>query len=269
MIETLKLFEGLKDELIELLKGLNIEDWKKNTCIKDRDVKDLVSHIIDTSVRRVSIGRDKHFSDVPKDFSHEGLISFIQNLNKTWIEATKRISPRILIELLKISEEELIDYLKELDLKEKALFPVEWAGEKEYSENWFDIAREYTEKWHHQMQIREALGKEGKLYSKRYFDPIIEIFAVALPYTYDKYNGDNFTLEIEIFGGSGRSYYIEKITGKTRFVSRRICQNKVVIEDKEFWKLVTNSKDRNKVKIEVEGDKFIGEHILTMVTVMS
>ncbi|MEJ7682555.1 MAG: hypothetical protein WKG06_32810 [Segetibacter sp.] len=29
-----------------------------------------------------------------------------------------------------------------------------WAGEKK-SKNWFHIAREYTEKWHHQMSSRQ------------------------------------------------------------------------------------------------------------------
>jgi hypothetical protein len=30
-----------------------------------------------------------------------------------------------------------------------------WAGETD-SRNWFDVAREYTEKWHHQQQLRDA-----------------------------------------------------------------------------------------------------------------
>ncbi len=269
MIRTLELFEELKDELILLLESLDEEEWKKETCLKGRNVKDLASHIMDTSIRRVSMGRDKYFSEVPRDFSHEGLVTFIQDLNRTWIHATRRISPRILVELLKVSERELIAHLEDLDPRGEALFPVAWAGEKEYSENWFDVAREYTEKWHHQMQIREALGKEGKLYDKRFFRPIIEIFAVALPHTYNKYGGDNFAIEVEISGEAGCSYFLEKKNGSTKIIDRVRCHNKVSISDREFWKLVTNSKDRNKVEIGVEGNKDLAKHLLAMITVMS
>jgi hypothetical protein len=37
---------------------------------------------------------------------------------------------------------------------------VAWAGEAE-STNLFDTAREYTERWHHDMQIRSPLGAQG------------------------------------------------------------------------------------------------------------
>ena len=42
----------------------------------------------------------------------------------------------------------------------RAIFSVAWAGESE-SENWFDVARDYTERWHHQQQIRDAVGRPG------------------------------------------------------------------------------------------------------------
>lgn len=269
MIETIHLFEELKDELIGLLEDLDEEGWKKETCLKGRTVKDLASHIMDTSLRRVSMGRDGYFGEVPADFSREGLIDFIQDQNRRWIDATRRLSPRVLIELLKVSENELIEHLKRLDLRGKALFPVAWAGEEEYSENWFDIAREYTEKWHHQMQIREAVGIEGNLYNKRFLKPVIDTFVAAIPYTYDKYEKEDFVIEVEIAGESGGSYFVEKKDGETRFIDRVECDNRVSISEREFWRLVTNSKDREMVEIEVKGDRGLGRHLLTMVTVMS
>jgi hypothetical protein len=39
----------------------------------------------------------------------------------------------------------------------EAPFGVAWAGETR-SANWLDTGREYTERWHHQMQIRDAVG---------------------------------------------------------------------------------------------------------------
>jgi hypothetical protein len=63
------------------------------------------------------------------------------------------------------------DYLKSLDPFDKAVFSVAWAGEDE-SKNWFHIAREYTEKWHHQQQIRLAVGEEQTLLKENGTCPI-------------------------------------------------------------------------------------------------
>ena len=63
------------------------------------------------------------------------------------------------------------------------MFPVSWAGEEE-SANWFDTAREFTERWHHQQQIRLAVDKPGIMTREFYF-PVLDCFmrgaAVFLP----------------------------------------------------------------------------------------
>ena len=48
---------------------------------------------------------------------------------------------------------------------------------------WFDIAREYTEKWHHQQQIRDATG-EPPLYDSELLDPVLETFARGPPFAF-------------------------------------------------------------------------------------
>jgi hypothetical protein len=59
---------------------------------------------------------------------------------------------------------------------------VVWAGEW-VSPNWFDIAREYSEKWHHQQQLRDATGRPP-LYAPELFVPALETFCRALPHAY-------------------------------------------------------------------------------------
>ena len=39
-----------------------------------------------------------------------------------------------------------------------AFFPSPEAAGEAVSANWFDVAREFTERWHHQQQIRLAIG---------------------------------------------------------------------------------------------------------------
>ena len=63
---------------------------------------------------------------------------------------------------------------------------------------WFDVARELTERWHHQQQIRDAVGRPP-LY-ERYLAPVIDTFVRALPYTYrdvDAPEGTTIVLRID------------------------------------------------------------------------
>ena len=55
---------------------------------------------------------------------------------------------------------DVADWFESLSLDAPALFPVSWAGEQA-SAGWFDIGREFTELWHHQQQIRMAVGADA------------------------------------------------------------------------------------------------------------
>lgn len=122
MIDVLDAFAELNKELILLLENLSKEDWEKDTCLKNRNVKDLASHILDTSLRRLSLQRDNYFSENPEIHSYDDLVDFIQRLNRDWIGATRRLSPEVIISLLKASENELVAFLKTLNPHDKAFF---------------------------------------------------------------------------------------------------------------------------------------------------
>jgi large subunit ribosomal protein L20 len=83
--------------------------------------------------------------------------AFINGLNREWVEAAARVSPRLLIDLTAFVGTSLADFVERFPDDGPALFPVSWAGEAE-SQGWFDLGREFTEQWHHQAQIREAVG---------------------------------------------------------------------------------------------------------------
>ena len=72
--------------------------------------------------------------------------------------------------------------VSELPPHDPALFAVDWAGERR-SENWFDIGRDYTERWHHQMQIRDGVGASGLL-DARWVLPLLDLSVRCLPRSY-------------------------------------------------------------------------------------
>lgn len=149
-IQTSHLFSVLDELLIELLKSLTEEEWNAQTVAKKWTVKDIASHLLDGNLRGLSISRDHFFGEKPAAInSYRDLVNFLNQLNITWTNATKRLSPNVLIDLLETTGKQYSEHLQTLNVFENAVFSVAWAGE-ETSLNWFHIAREYTEKFLHQ-----------------------------------------------------------------------------------------------------------------------
>ena len=171
-IRTEHLFAPLHAELITLLRSLSADEWNAPTVAGAWTVKDVAAHLLDTAMRRLSLQRDGHFREGPFDPNAA---------NAVWVEAMQRVSPRVLIELMDRYGRENAEYLASLDPFARAHWGVAWAGEEE-SPVWFDVARELTERWHHQQQIRDAVGR-APLYEP-YLSAVIATFVRALPFTY-------------------------------------------------------------------------------------
>lgn len=174
ILATAHLYAPLHSELMRLLGGLSPEDWAKPTVCKGWAVRDIAAHILDTQLRILSMGRDG-LRPSPPD---RPLLDFLNKLNSDWVDAARaRMSPAVLTSLLAVTGPELALHVESLDPEAPALFGVAWAGE-ETSANWFDIARNYTEYWHHQQQIRDAVGA-APLTDERWLYPVLATFVHA------------------------------------------------------------------------------------------
>lgn len=270
-IDALPLFPELNKQLIGLLKSLGKDEWQMSTVLPGRTVKDLASHILDGSLRRLSDCRDHYQVNVPNINSNAELIKYVQAINKSWIEATQRLSPHILITLLELSEQWLYEFFKTLDPHGKACYAVTWAGESE-SQNWFDIAREYTEKWHHQMQIRMAVNKPG-INTREFFYPAIDAFMRGLPYAYkDTQAVVDCGIQVHIQGNGGGFWYLEKTPNQWQLVKelKKEPETTIEITDDVAWRLFMDSmpKEFAAQSMSISGNKKLGEVILNMRTVL-
>lgn len=183
MIHTTHLFPLLDQKLLELLRTLPADDWNKPTLAKRWTVKDIAAHLLDGNLRTLSFSRDSYALLPDRNITSYGdLVGYLNHLNAEWTAAAKRLSPRVLIELLEQTGNQYTAHIASLDPEADAVFPVAWAGEQQ-SKNWFHIAREYTEKWHHQQQIREAVNKPG-IMTPELFYPFMETLLQGLPHTY-------------------------------------------------------------------------------------
>jgi uncharacterized protein (TIGR03083 family) len=267
-----ELFPKLNRELLAVLRGLAPEDWLRPTTCSKWNVKDVAAHLLDTSLRRLSLNRDSYFGvDAPQLDTEQQLVNFINEANNRWVQAARHLSPGMLIELLALSEERLYQFFKTLDPMALALFAVSWAGEKT-SPVWFDIAREYTEKWHHQEQIREATGRTG-LTSREYLFPVLDTFLRALPYAYRKVAASEGTLvEIEIGGEAGGVWFLLKEREGWRLLLdvSDSADSTLRMPQEIVWKLLTKgiSNSEAERRLRVEGDARFGEAFLNMLCIV-
>jgi hypothetical protein len=177
----------------------------------------VAAHLLDGAVRRLSLDRDRHR---PPPTHHDladykGLVDFLNELNATWVEAANRLSPKVITDLLAHVDPQVADYLESLDPNDTASFPVSWAGEND-SKVWMDVAREFTERWHHQQQIREAVGA-ASLDDHRYIEPLLETFARALPKAYESEQAsEGSTILIEISDLENSAWVLFRDRGRWR-----------------------------------------------------
>ena len=272
-IDVRSLFRPLDEALISLLKSLSADDWNKQTVAKKWKVKDVATHLLDGNIRALSIQRDKYFGEAPPQINgYSDMVNWLNQLNADWVNATKRISPAVLIFLHEFTGKETSTYFESLDLFEEAIFPVDWAGES-VSYNWMHLAREYTEKWHHQQQIREAVGKEG-IMTKQFYFPLIDTYFRALPNTFKDTQAETGTLiKTTITSEIGGSWYLLKKEEKWELVSTadKEPDAKVELPAEVSWQLFSKNKRANEVinQIQLSGNIALAKQVLEMVSVMA
>jgi uncharacterized protein (TIGR03083 family) len=269
---TADLFAGLNDELISLLRGLSPEDWERPTVAGAWRVRDVAAHLLDAMLRRVSAARDGHRMqpDGPID-DYRNLVGYLNRLNASWVAVSNRLSPRVLTDLLAWTGPQVAAVMASLPPHEQAMIGVAWAGE-ERSENWFDTGREYTEHWHHQAQIRDAVGAPG-LYERRWLHPVIELCLYALPVAFrglDRPAGA--TLVLEVTGDAGGTWSLVRTEGAWKLwrgAAEKPAANARMDGD-TAWRLLFNAlpAEAARTKITAEGDPELFERLIAARGVM-
>jgi uncharacterized protein (TIGR03083 family) len=185
--DTAPLFPLLHAELLALLRALEPADWERPTVAGTWSVRDVAAHLFDGELRTLAAHRDGHrlSTDGPVS-SYADVVALVQRLNVGGVDFGRRLSPELLTDLLEVTGRWMSAFVATLDPDAPALFAVAWAGETQ-SSNRFDTAREYTERWHHQMQIRMAVGDRGNpsvLLAHRYLVPLLDTAVRVLPHAY-------------------------------------------------------------------------------------
>jgi uncharacterized protein (TIGR03083 family) len=270
-IFTAHLFPGLEAKLIELLRGLAPVDWEKQTLAPKWKVKDVAAHLLDTQIRKLAAARQGYKPENSKKLSPDQLVALINHLNAEGIRAYSQLSPDELISWMEWASRDSAKYHRLIDPFARAMFPVSWAGEEE-SANWFDTAREFTERWHHQQQIRVAVNKPGIMTRDLYF-PVLDCFMRALPHAYRSVAAHAGSLaQFQIEGECGGSWYLHRDGGAWTLIASPAGEkiSETTIPQEIAWRIFTKgiAFDEAKTQVQVAGDEAVGLHILKMISIV-
>ena len=269
---TADLFPSLHGELIDLLRGLAPADWECPTVAGDWRVRDVAAHLLDVDLRKLSVNRDGFLAPPDEPIGGYGdLVRFLNRLNADWVVAARRLSPRVLVDLLAVTGPAVSDLIAALPPHEPALFSVAWAGESQ-SENWFDIGRDYTERWHHQMQIRDAVGAP-LLLARPWLHPLLDLSVRALPRAYESVMAEDGTAVVfEVTGEEGFVGSLIREDGAWR-VRRGAAPNPAVTvraDPDMAWRLLYNALPLAiaRKRVSIQGDAALAAPLLSTRSVM-
>jgi uncharacterized protein (TIGR03083 family) len=269
-IITVDLFPTILDRLLELLSSLSDSDWNRPTACPSWSVKDVALHLLGDEISILSRKRDGYsLSSNVKDWDE--LVNSLNELNAQWVEATRRISSRLLVDLLRYTGSQVCVFFRSLDPYVLGN-PVSWAG-PDPAPIWLDLAREYTERWLHQTHIREAVCQPG-LRQPGFFAPVLETFVRALPQTYsDVPAADGTLVALSISGSSGGLWLLRREDGQWLLGLGAVQQPdaEVAVDEDIAWRIFTKglSKAQARAKITITGDQVLGRKVLDMVSIIA
>ncbi len=204
--------------------------------------------------------------------SFDELVSIIDRENALWVQAARRISPEILTEFLDLTDRHLYEYFKSLKPDAPARIAVSWAGDSS-SPNWFDIAREYTEKWLHQQHIREAVGAPLQT-ERQWLFPVLDTFLRALPHHYRNVQASEGTsIAIQVSGELGGEWTLVKQGADWLLFAGHdpAAAARIVLDQDLAWRLFTKGINMEAAgrQVKMEGDPALAERVLDMISIMA
>lgn len=230
--------------LMASLGRLAPPDWDRRTSCPGWRVRDLVSHLWATDVHVLSRLRDGYVVG-PVGADHADVVAAVNEHNERWVDATRGLSPRVLLDRLYETGPQVTTLFRLGDPAAPAE-RVSWAGD-DIAPLWFCGARELTERFVHQQQIRAAVGQ-------LHFDDdevlaaVVDTFVYAFPRTLAAARAEPGTaVSVEVTGPVARRWtFIRSVDGWTRedgVVSSKAAAFLRTDAD-AFWRLLSGGLDR-------------------------
>jgi uncharacterized protein (TIGR03083 family) len=264
-------FPALLNTLLDLLNTLSFDDWHRPTIAENWTVQDIALHLLGDDVNILSGWRDGFAGPDVSITTWDELVNWIDESNNRWVAATRPISPRLICDLLRFTGDQVSAHFSSVD--PNALGGVvSWAS-PDPAPVWLVLAREFTERWHHQQHIREAAGRP-LLTEPYYLAPVLATFVRALPRTFQEVDGREGTcVSLTIIGDSGGSWSVVRKQGRWQLYAGKPSrpEAEVVITEDAAWRLFTKgiSGEAARGQAILHGDEVLSKQMLRVVSIIA
>jgi hypothetical protein len=200
-----------------------------------------VSHLVNGDLGMLSRERDHYLGTRSPDGADESeFIEWLDVLMQEWVSATRGLSPRVTIGLLRWSGPQMVQHFAAQDQMARTAH-VQWAG-PELSPVWLNQVRELSEFWIHRQQLLDALDREPDLRSD-VLGPVFDGLRWAYPFRLASQKrplGD--TVTIDISGPVAATWHI--VASEEGWNFAEVTSNQVAtiaMSTDEAWRLLTNN----------------------------
>jgi uncharacterized protein (TIGR03083 family) len=174
------LFVAERARLNELLAGLGPADWDRPSPCPGWTVLGLCSHLVGDDLGFIARHRDGHFGTPGPDDATEGeFVAWLDNLQDEWVRAGRRLSPRIVADLIDWAGPQVAETMRAEDPRART-GGVSWASTGPVPA-WLNQARELSEYWIHRQQLLQALGRPSDLRADL-AEPVLDALRWAYPF---------------------------------------------------------------------------------------
>lgn len=236
------LFAVERGRLTELLAGLQPGDWQRPSPSPGWTVLGLCCHLIGDDLGLLARHRDGYHGTPAHPGAAEGeFIAWLDELQAEWVRAARRLSPRLVTELLAWTGPQLAETFRAQDPQARTA-SVSWAGPGPHPA-WLDQARELSEYWIHRQQLRQALGRPSDLRADL-AGPVLDGLAWAWPYRLAQgpaHLGDTAT--IRLTGPVTRTWHLTAAPAGWQFTGQpgaRLAAS-LTMSTEQAWRLLTNN----------------------------
>ena len=253
-----------RGRLLEELRAVAGAGWQKPTPCPGWSVHALCCHLVGDDVSLLSRHRDGYHGTVPPaGLDEQGFIGWLDDLQAEWVHAARRLSPRLIVELLQWAGPQLAAVLSGQDAGARTA-RVSWAGPDPVPV-WLDHVRELSEYWIHRQQLRQALGHDPDLRPDLAV-PVLDGLRWAYPFRLGKVRAERGdTLTLSVHGPATITWHL--VAGPAGWAFRDAPGRRLVAQvsmtTDQAWRLLTNNLPAGHLRqLQVSGDPQITGMVL-------
>jgi uncharacterized protein (TIGR03083 family) len=239
--DAVALFAREREELLEFLRSLAADDWARPSPCPGWSVLGLATHLVGDDLSLLARHRDGYLGTLPPGgATADEFIDWLDELQREWVRAARRLSPRLVVELLGWAGPQVAEALRAEDPR-AVTADVSWAGEAPVPV-WVDHVREVSEYWIHRQQLRWAIGLDTDL-DPATLGPVLDAFSWAYPYRLAGLGAVGDAVTIEVVGAVERRWTLVASATGWRFAAA--SDGPVVgamrLDADVAWRLLTNN----------------------------